>query len=137
MSGKVEGNKVDKLVGTLEKYILDKPKEMRKQAKADADEMGAIITKLKILKKYRETTPTSDLEKKELSKILCFNNLGYCCKKECSWRNAVLEICGISEGTFEVAKEMLGFKLMIPAPILICTKDNVSEKEIIEINRKI
>ena len=132
MSGKVE-----KLIKGMEKYIVDKPKELRKQELADKNEMENIETKLKILKKYQKAPPKTDLEMKELSRILCFDNLGYCCKKECSWRNAVMEICGIPKVPFETAKEMLGFTLMKPAPIIIGTKDNISESDIVEINRKI
>lgn len=128
--------KVEKTIEGLEKYMAGKLNELHKQAVEDKKELDGFRTKLAILKKYREKTPISISEKKELSKILCFGNLGYCCKKECSWRNAVMEICGISKRSFEMTKEKIGLALMTPPGVIyVGTKEGISEEAIVEANQ--
>lgn len=128
---------IDQLITSLEKHIVNKPTELHKKAMEEKKELEEIKIKLHILKKYQgKKIPISHFEKTELSELLCFKNLGYCCKKECPWRNVVLEICGISKDVFEKAKEKLGLALMTPFGI-IGTKEHISEEAIVEINRKI
>lgn len=138
MNGKVEEKSiVDQLINNLEKGIPKKTNELQEKSLEDHKILKDLKTKLIILKKYRVRAPITDSEKKELSKILCFENIGYCCKKECHWRNAVMELCGISKEVFEETKEELGLALMSPPGIIyISTKENISE-ETVEVNRKI
>lgn len=139
IANKVEKkNNVVQLINVLEKHIAKRSEELHKKELEEEKELEEIKEKLAVLKKYRNRFPISDSEKKEISSILCFNNLGYCCKKECPWRNAVLEICGIDKKYFEVNKEYIGFALMTPSTsILIGSKENISESAVVEINRKI
>ena len=123
-------NSVGQLINALEKHITEKPVEEKKELEVNKE-------KLAVLKKYRKHFPISDSERKEISSILCFNNLGYCCKKECTWRNIVLELCGIDKKYFEAAKETLGFALISSSTVSIGSKENISESAVVEINKKI
>lgn len=123
-------NNVVQLINALEKQI-----PMRELD--EKEELDKLKVKLAVLKKYRKRFPVSDSERREISSILCFNNLGYCCKKECCWRNAVFEICKIDEKYFEAAKETLGFALISSSTsVSIGSKKNISESDIVEINKK-
>lgn len=130
---------INKLIVNLENYLIEKKENIKLKSEEGTKELEVVELKLGILKKYIDNPPKSKDEMLELSKLLCFGNLGYCCKKFCPWRNAVLEICDISENVFEAVKEKIGFELMChdSEMIVIGSKSEIKEEDVVAANKAI
>jgi predicted metal-binding transcription factor (methanogenesis marker protein 9) len=71
--------------------------------------------KIDILKKYNGQKHFTEEEKEDILSLLCYDDLGFCCatSKPCLWRNAVMELFGISPEKFKKVKEDAGRLLLV------------------------
>ena len=94
------------------KNSKERKKTVEKEVENGRKALEDMIKKSEIVKKYVENRPKNKEELKELMKVLCFENLSFCCRKNCPLRNAVLGVLGIEPESFEKTKEEWGLKIL-------------------------
>ena len=71
-----------------------------------------LLNKLKILNKCKKDAEEGNVNLEELNSLLCYKNLGFCCRpktsdggKNCMWRDFVIGVLGVSKDDFIKVKE--------------------------------
>jgi len=99
---------MDELITKLEGSIS----AMKEGHKADLD---VFRERLDILKKYNRQKQFTEEDQKAILSLLCYDDFGYCCglSKPCLWRNAAMDLFGISPEKFKKVKEDAGKLLLV------------------------
>lgn len=105
-------------------------KQMREEAEGNlmqlTKEKEVVLQKLGVIAKYEKKKPKDEKEFRELSSILCFSSVAFCCStpnnksgagKGCPWRDKFLSVLGISEERFLEFKEVLDSAVMVDCGI--------------------
>lgn len=105
-------------MGELRRKIIDSFEDDFKKLESKKENLGKereiLLKKVEITEKFKENKPKNKEELKELFKVLCFDDLIFCCKpkvRPCLWRSETLLILGITDEEFIKEKERLSAEL--------------------------
>lgn len=112
----------EKIGREFDKQIKQVTEHANKEVAHIMREKELILQKFAVIDKYTKGKPKDEKEFRELSSILCFGSISFCCAtpnntlgagKGCLWRDKFLSILGITEKRFLEFKEVLDSAVMV------------------------